>query len=354
MLRFKRLGALVLPLILFAAGVRGALEEPPRLAITISLPPGAAQGDHQAKPEAMALVCERRTLELSAGENALELAGLPQRLEAGTLLLTPPAGLGIAVLETRWEGAPQRPEELLKSCLGKEVLVNRKLWGGDGRTQRIETINARLLGFDERHLVLGTDNRQLPVQIIPRNLDLLEIKLLAKNAPATRPALHGRLRSEKAGPAEMQLLYRTGGLEWRNEYDLIINNSTSADLSGWASLANASGASFAQARMRLAVAGQEMIELEEAVDLPDGRTVRAALFPGRAGLPLRIAPEEQAWRIDNSPGNGLGRVLPAGVVHVYRRSRPEAPPLWLGDVWVGNTPAGQAMVVKMPPGANVP
>ena len=81
---------------------------------------------------------------------------------------------------------------MLRQALGREVLINRKQAASRvadrDRATPPETISAKLVAFDDKVLVIETPNRQLPVEIIPRNEDISEIKLLAaRPRPCARP-----------------------------------------------------------------------------------------------------------------------------------------------------------------------
>jgi hypothetical protein len=116
-----------------------------------------------------------------------------------------------------------------------------------------ETIEAKLLSFTETHLVLETNNKQLPVQIIPRNSDITEIKLFdLKTGLITKPTLLWRVSAEKGGDHDVQVSYQTDALTWRADYNVVVNkDDAKADLSAWVTLGNESGATYTNARLKL-------------------------------------------------------------------------------------------------------
>jgi hypothetical protein len=70
-----------------------------------------------------------------------------------------------------------------------------------------------------------------------------------------RPTLSWLLSSKAAGERELEALYLTNGMTWRADYVLVLGAQESrADLSGWVTLDNRSGAAFRSARLKL-VAG---------------------------------------------------------------------------------------------------
>src|SRR5258706_13889395 len=119
-----------------------------------------------------------------------------------------------------------------------------------------ETIEAKLLAFTPEQLVLETNNKQLPVQMIPRNHDITEIKLFElKTGLITKPTLVWKLNTDKAGDHEVLVSYQTDNITWRADYMLTLNaNETAADISCWATVVNQSGVSYPDASVKL-VAG---------------------------------------------------------------------------------------------------
>jgi len=70
-----------------------------------------------------------------------------------------------------------------------------------------------------------------------------------------RPTLTMMGETKAAGPRECSLTYLTQGLSWEANYVAeLSDDDTTVDLSGWVTLTNESGTSFAKARLQL-VAG---------------------------------------------------------------------------------------------------
>jgi len=68
----------------------------------------------------------------------------------------------------------------------------------------------------------------------------------------TRPTLAWRVDARRAGSHDVVLAYQTGGMAWRSDYSAVINAADSRiDLSGWVTIANVSGARYADARLKL-------------------------------------------------------------------------------------------------------
>ena len=204
------------------------------------------------------VVREIRKIPLARGENTLKFTDVAAGIDPTTVSfksLTAPDST--SVLEQNFEYDLLSPDTLLEKYLGKSVIINRKQEPlPTDRTRMPETIEAKLLAFTPEQLVLETNNKQLPVQIIPRNHDITEIKLFdQKTGLITKPTLIWKLTAEQGGDHDVMVSYQTDNITWRADYTVVIDkNDTAADLSSWVTLVNQSGASYPNARLKL-VAG---------------------------------------------------------------------------------------------------
>jgi hypothetical protein len=92
------------------------------------------------------------------------------------------------------------------------------------------------------------------------------------------------LENSVTGPQQVELSYLTGGLSWRADYvGELAADDNRLDLTGWVTLENTSGASYAQARLQL-VAGdvQRVREEPEMRPMMDNARVMAAAPPPMA------------------------------------------------------------------------
>jgi hypothetical protein len=213
------------------------------------------QRDPNTKLPGYAIVRETRRLTLDQGNNTVKFQNVPAQIDPTTVSfksLTAPDST--SVLEQSFEYDLATPDKLLEKYLGKSIIINRKQEPlPSDRTRMPETIEARLLAFTPDHFVLQTNNKQLPLQIIPRNPDLSEIKLFElQPALTTRPTLVWNLNTEKPGEHDVLVSYQTDNLTWRADYSVTVNNDdTRADLSAWVTLVNESGATYPNAKLKL-------------------------------------------------------------------------------------------------------
>ena len=307
----------------------------------------------------MAMVQQRRTFELNEGETTVQLVGLASTGDFSTLSLRPAEVDGFKVLGQTLVGPSADPDSMLRRAVGHEIIINRKAPPIAERARTPETINARLLAFDQNQLVVETNNRQLPIQIIPRSADIAEIKLMADSAP-THATVSARLNS-KGGTQEGILTYQASGMTWHADYELMLSDDQSkAHLISAITLINRSGTAFDDARVNLAFlrsASKESYLLPQAVSLAADAAQRVALLDARevsCQTILAAAPADYSHMpafactylaIENSSRNHLGRALPAGSLRVIRNS--DAGAALVGSETLGALEVDDVMLVRL-------
>lgn len=217
--------------------------------------PPLRQANAAYKVPGYAVVGETQKITLAAGENTLKFSDIAAGIDPTTVSfksLTAPDST--AVIEQNFEYDLVTPDKLLEKYVGKNIIVNRKQEPlPNDRTRMPETIEAKLLSYTADQLVLQTNNKQLPVQIIPRNSDITEIKLFdLQGGLSAKPTLVWKISAKQAGEHNARVSYQTDNITWRADYSLTLSSDQSAaDLSCWATLVNYSGASYADAKIKL-------------------------------------------------------------------------------------------------------
>jgi hypothetical protein len=332
----------------------------------------------------LALVREMRGVTVPAGESSLEFRGVPQQIRPATLLVEVGGRTGLAVLEQNYEFDLMSREKILEKYVGREVAWIQE----DG-----ERITGRLLGMAAGPVyeVAGEVVFEVPGRIalpqLPENL-------------RARPTLVWRARAERRGQADLEVSYLTGGLSWAADYVLQLNPAgTRADLKGWVTVENRSGAGFTEARLQL-VAGdinvvrpaldrrymvQVAMEAGKAVPdmqaevlydyhlytvpwtttLPDNSSKQVSLLEA-ADLTVTRRYTVQAhsgyfrggdaggdrqdvwvsYEFENREQNRLGLALPAGIVRVYGQAKDGKRQL-LGEDRIAHTPRNETVKLRV-------
>jgi hypothetical protein len=309
----------------------------------------------------LALVKERRRVELPAGLTRLSLREVAAQMRPETALLRAVSGHPLSLIEQNFDFDLLTPQKLLEKYVGREVTVIRPHPTSDAERREKATVLAAgqgtVLRFADR-IETGVPGR-LAFDSVPANL-------------RDRPTL-SVLFEAVGGKQSVELSYLTGGLAWKADY--VANLSTdgkSLDLNGWVTLTNRSGAGFdnstlqlvagtvnrvraqdsrvyamaapAPARAKAMEATQEALldyhlySFERPTSIADNQTKQLALLSASA-VPVRreylLAGNEYYYRgrygqigqeikpavfieFENKGGQ-LGKPLPAGIIRVYAR-----------------------------------
>jgi len=190
------------------------------------------------------LVRERRAITLGEGRVALDYKDVAALLQPETVHVRTLAGRDdLTVLEQNYRYDLLSPETLLKKYVGKTLRViryNEKLGREEEKTAEVlATEQGAVLRIDGE-ITYGVPGR-LSFPKLPEEL-------------VAKPTLIWLLDSQEP-QQELEVSYLTRGMNWSADYVLRLgDDDASADLTGWVSLSNESGASFEAAKLQL-VAG---------------------------------------------------------------------------------------------------
>jgi hypothetical protein len=313
----------------------------------------------------LALVRETRTLALDrAGEGTMRFMDVPSAINPRTVHLRGIGGAGVSVLEQNYEYDLISPEKLLEKYVGEEVEVVEQADDLTTRVQRatlLSTAGGPVFRIGDR-IVLGQPGR-VTLPDLPDDL-------------VARPTLIWTLRAPRAGKQEVETSYLTDGMNWSADYVAVVNaEDTRADLTGWVTVENRSGATFENATLKLvagdvrritppqfetakmmraeiAMAAPEadafreesffeyhLYTLERPTTLKQNQTKQIRILAG-SGIPLEksLVLTGSPWSYRNKGGtlsqnekckvfldfrndvaSGLGMPLPKGTVRVYKK-----------------------------------
>jgi len=197
----------------------------------------------------LALVRDVRQIRLQAGVSPLRFEDVAASIDPATVhfrSLTDPAKL--SVVEQNYEYDLLDPQKLLSKYVGRELTLVRPETDS-GTTKWVQT-KAVLLSDnngpvwkigDEIVTGMGADSYRFPD--LPNNL-------------YSRPTLVWTLDNRGADAQRVEASYLTSNMNWNADYVLTVaRDERSADLDGWVTLVNNSGAAYTNARLQL-VAGE--------------------------------------------------------------------------------------------------
>ena len=193
----------------------------------------------------LGLVKDQREIKLPKGTNDLRFMDVASKIIPTSVyiksLIDPDS---LQILEQNYEYDLLNPQKLLDKYVGKEI----KLYYKNPYTEREEIVQATLLSNNGGPIFKIGDEITFghPGRIIfpgvPENL-------------ISKPTLVWLLDNSLSSPQKVEASYLTDGINWRADYVLTLNDKDDkADLSGWVTIDNKSGATYKNAKLKL-VAG---------------------------------------------------------------------------------------------------
>lgn len=331
----------------------------------------------------LALVQDRRTLDLPSGRQRIEFQDVSAQIRAETAELSAP---DLTILEQNFDFDLLTPSKLMEKAVGQEVTLVRvnTATGAESREKALvlATNGGVVLKIGERIEVLRDDG--LPVRVIfdkvPENL-------------RARPTLSMMVNSQKSGSRGVQLSYLTPGLGWKADYVALYNEADSKlDVQGWVTLTNSSGTTYENAKTVLVAGSPTLLDSDEDRPYSPRRPTRSRMTPGTEsgnrerlgdyylypiaerttiadkqtkqvsfldvhGVPAEHGYEyrnpwmgtaenaqsaQSVYRFSTSSRAGLGDQLPAGVLRFYLRDK-RGEPQFIGENRIGHTPMGSEL-----------
>jgi len=222
----------------------------------------------------LGLVKDQRQVTLPAGAFELRFMDVASQIIPASVQvrsLTGPSSL--RVLEQNYEYDLLNPQKLLEKYVGKEV----KLFVQNQYTEREDTLTATLLSIDggpifkiDDDITFGHPGRILFPKV-PEDL-------------TSKPTLVWLLENSLTKPQRIEATYLTNALNWRADYVLTLDaRDDRADLSGWVTIDNKSGAAYSNATLKL-VAG-------DVNRVRDDQELRARILAKEAAAPMTAAPQ---------------------------------------------------------------
>ena len=335
--------------------------------------------------ENLALVKDRRRVELTGGTQRLSFVDVSAQIRPETALLS---GGAVRVVEQNFDFDLLTPQALLENAVGREVrIVRTHPENGE------DVVESGTLLSVANGIVLRIGDR---IEINPPG------RIVLSEVPPSlraRPTLVLEVEGGTKGAAELELAYLTGGLGWKADYVASLNaDETAIDLDGLITLTNTSGTSYRNALLQL-VAGQvnqvqqvfydrlalskataeaaapavqeeaafeyHLYTLERPATIAENQTKQVALMSA-ASIPVRKeyrfvrTVNEQDWRFaepqrvnatvrlsfDNTKAAHLGQALPAGVIRVYKDDS-AGRAIFVGEDLIQHTPENETVKLAL-------
>ncbi len=234
------------------------------------------------------LVKEYRMLDLKQGRQTLAIEDVASQIQPNSVgFRSISAEASINVLEQNYQYDLINTEAILDKAVGSKIKLIRTLpnstkevltgtlmssptaiVNSNGATEY--TYNGMVLKTDDGRIVLNPTG-EVEVDSIPEGM-------------ISRPTLLWDVDSAKAGQNKVELSYITGGMSWSADYVLTIDPLAKADLQGWVTMNNQSGATFKNVNLKL-LAGD--VNQVQNAQVPVGSVLHAKAVFDQAAAPFK-------------------------------------------------------------------
>ncbi len=213
----------------------------------------------------LGLVKDRRELPLAVGTQEVRFMDVASQIIPTSVQIRSLKEPGtIHILEQQYEYDLLNAEKMLDKYVGREV----KLYSKNPYSEREELVTATLLSNNGGPIfrIGGEITFGHPGRII---FPEVPANLIAK------PTLVWLIRNSLASPQTVEASYLTNGITWRADYIVSLNEAEDrADISGWVTIDNRSGATYRDATLKL-IAG-DVQRVRDALEFR-GKTLGAEM-----------------------------------------------------------------------------
>jgi len=195
-------------------------------------------------------------LDLTAGVNRAQYAGIASHLEPDSVILRDPAGRALQVLEQNYRNDPISQELLLSFYEGKTI---------EFLVQPGQIIKGKVVRSGYVPSTYYAQNYQQPSYSQP----IIEVDgVLRFGLPGQplfpalsgdsilKPTLSWLLQTNDPGKFDAEISYVAGGMSWQADYNLVVSDNPKSktdllDMVGWITMRNQSGKTFENANIKL-------------------------------------------------------------------------------------------------------
>ncbi len=339
----------------------------------------------------LALIKDTREIDLPNGQAELRFMDVAAHIMPVTVLiksLNDPDKF--SVLEQNYEYDLISPRKLMDKYVGKKI----KIIDYNAYQDKKEILEATLLSNNEGEIYRINDEifiGHAGYKVLPE----IPANLIAK------PTLTWLYANSAKRPHRLEVSYLTNNLNWKADYVMSVNDSdTLADLSGWVTLDNKSGATYTDAKLKL-VAGEvnrvadsmsrakagrmefamaaeapgfveksffeyHIYDLQRPTTIKDNQTKQVSLleaggvkvekemtvrgnqyyyYSSYAAQKMKT-PVEVYIKFKNSQDNNVGMPLPAGTVRLYKADSDKSLQ-FIGEDAIEHTPKDEEVKLRI-------
>ena len=211
---------------------------------------------------------ERVPMDLAAGVNHIQYAGIAAHLEPDSVILRDPGGRALQILEQNYRNDPISQELLLSYYEGKTIdfLVQR---GEKQETVRGKIVRSGYVPsatYANGYPQPGYGQPIIEVDGVLRfGLPGLPLFPALSGDSILKPTLSWAIETNDPGKFDAEISYVSGGMSWEADYNLVVSDKSTPkfdviDMIGWITMRNQSGKAFENARIKLLAGDVNKIE----------------------------------------------------------------------------------------------
>ncbi len=187
----------------------------------------------------LGLVKDLRETRLPAGQSEVQFMDVAALIDPTTVhLKSLTDALGLKILEQNYEYDLLTSQKLMEKYVGRKV----RLYQSDGTYHEATLLSTHGPVFEINGQIHMGHYGRLVLPSLPENL-------------VAKPTLVWLLRNQTARAQRVEASYLTSGITWKADYVMVVNAADKlADLTGWVTIDNKSGATYGNAALKL-VAG---------------------------------------------------------------------------------------------------
>jgi len=217
------------------------------------------------------LVKELRSLKLRAGRQSVSVEDVAAMIETNSVAIRPLSKPdAFSVLEQNYQYDLISVQAILNKAVGQEVRFNRVLPNGEREVVagtllssptaivgnanggQSQTYNGMVIRTKDGRILLNPSG-EIEVTSLPEGL-------------ISKPTLMWEVDAAAAGDVPIELSYLTQGISWKADYVLQLDGMSAADLQGWVTMTNNSGATYENAKLKLLAGDVERARPEVMAD----------------------------------------------------------------------------------------
>ncbi len=203
------------------------------------------------------LVKDTRLIDLKPGTQELKFMDVAAKIDPTTVHIKSMIdGPSLNVLEQNYEYDLLSPQKLLEKFVGQKI----QLATINPDTKKEEIVDATLLSTQ------GGNIFQIGDKIHVGHYGRILLSKIPENL-IPQPTLVWMLENRLSKPQKLEASYLTSGINWKVDYVAVLNKlDTLADLTGWVTIDNRSGATYKNASLKLVAGDIHRVKGEMRMD----------------------------------------------------------------------------------------